>query len=601
MGEHFQLELLRLQERMRSRLRNVHDAQKALVWTVRAVRDLFRAESAAAAIARPGKTGAELVYSLPTGDEWDLDLLMAYLENRRPKIPPSRLLAPVRRRDRQWAVLALGRTEHSFDAEDLRALFAITHALTELIGRIDERRARKVRRRLEKKIADRQEPKDVIYDILHGLRALTRYDHSASLFTSPGRGEPPTLLAEQIAWEKAKSRRIGLSLELPDALIDELTDGHARWFHRKGDGPDSPWRAADGEGESPIPSLLEARSGSAPLETTMIYAPIANLDGVPSVLKISARRPGVLGAYEVRLVGEFVALTSLAVQFSVRTDSLKDEILRSERKHVLANLTRGIAHDMNNALGATLPLVQQMREEAAAGVVDMEQLSKDLETVERSLQTCRRILGGMLSIARGSRDGLGHGNLRRGIEGALSVLEDSLRRRSIDIRLDLPEELPPIRANQGDLTQLFLNLLSNARDAMPAGGELGIAVRSEPVVAAGGYGRAGNGSSGGSDGEGGAPSGDGHSGDGPSGSVMVTVSDTGSGIPADLRERIWEPFFTTKTQGHGLGLAICRSILWDIGGDMRFESRDSRGTSVHLTLPVLEPTPAETVPVETAP
>ena len=183
--------------------------------------------------------------------------------------------------------------------------------------------------------------------------------------------------------------------------------------------------------------------------------------------------------------------------------------------------------------------------------------------LERSLQTCRRIFGGMLTIARGSRDGVGHGNLRRSIEGALSVLEDSLRRRGIAVSLHLPEELPLIQGNQGDLTQLFLNLCSNARDAMGAGGQLTLTVTAHEKV------------------------------------VEVAVEDTGAGIPEGLAERIWEPFFTTKKDGHGLGLGICRSILWDVGGDMRFEARQ-RGTRVIVTLPVLEATSpvVAAVPVE---
>ncbi|MEM8930046.1 MAG: HAMP domain-containing sensor histidine kinase [Acidobacteriota bacterium] len=557
-GDRFQLERLRLQERLRSRLRRVHDAQKALVWTVRAARELFDADAAVIAVRRPGREMADVTFAMPTSAAWDVEWLNAYLEDHRPEIPKHRLIAPVKRRGRRWAVMAVECSDVTFDREHRDALFAITRALTEVLHRLDTRRVRKVRRKIEQKIADRQQPKDVIYDILHGLRSLTRYDHSASLFTATGRGAPLRLTAEKIAWTKAKSRRIGQVLELPDHGAQELEIGHVRWFHRVGDR----WQPADDGGESVWPALLEYRSGTAPPEETLIVAPIAQWDETPSVLKISARRPGVLDRYEAGLVAEFVALTSLAVQFSVRTETLQERILESERKHVLANLTRGIAHDVNNALGAMLPLVQQMREDVAEGHLDPEALTEDLVSVERSLQTCRRIFGGMLSMAKGSRDGLGHGNLRRSLEGALSVLSDSLRRRSIQVHLDLPAELPLIRGNQGDLTQLFLNLCSNARDAMPEGGELSVrAVQKVDVV-------------------------------------EVTVSDTGAGIPTRLRDRIWEPFFTTKSEGHGLGLAICRSILWDIGGDLRFEPRDAdgrhEGTRVVVTLPILggEETPS---------
>ena len=552
MRDDFQLGFLKLQEQLRSRLHDVHDPHKALVWTLRAVRELFGADAGAVALRRSGRSDAEVTFSLPNDASWDLDVLGAYLAEDKPDIPASLLLGPVKRRRRNWAVLALERRNSSFEKEHLRALFSLSHAVTDLVRRLDERRVRHVRRKIEQKIADRQEPKDVIYDILHGLRSLTRYDHSASLYTSSSSGGPLRLVAEQIAWTKAKSRRIGQTLELPQKVREELRDGRVRFFHREGVEGNGEWTPADGGEASRMPEIL-GRAKHAPPKTTLIYAPISHREGALALLEISARRPGVLDRYEATLVGEFRALTSLAVQFSVRTESLQEKILKSERKHVLANLTRGIAHDINNALGAMLPLVQQMSEEAREGVLDGERLGSDLEMLERSLQTCRRIFSGMLSIARGSRDGLGHGNLRRSIDGALSVLEDSLRRRNIEVELELPDELPLIRGNQGDLTQLFLNLCSNARDSMTGGGRLRIVVTPGPER------------------------------------INVTVEDTGTGIPEHLRERIWEPFFSTKDDGHGLGLAICRSILWDIGGDMHFDTCEhGGGTCVTLHLPVLE-------------
>jgi two-component system NtrC family sensor kinase len=274
-------------------------------------------------------------------------------------------------------------------------------------------------------------------------------------------------------------------------------------------------------------------------------------DGTVGILKISARRKGVLADYEVRQVGSFVPLTSLAVQFAVRTESLHERILQSERKHALANLTRGITHDVNNALGAMLPLVQQMREDTRAGRMRPDTLGEDLASIEKSIQTCRRIFAGMLAIARGSARGIGHGNLRRAIDSALSVLEDSLKRRAVAVDIDLPAELPAIGASQGDLTQIFLNLFTNARDAMSKEGKLSIRARQKGRL------------------------------------VEVEVKDTGTGIPPELLDRLLEPFFTTKPDGSGLGLSICKSILWDIGGDLKIESQRGRGTSVHVALPVL--------------
>ena len=556
--ERFQLRLLRLQADLRARLAAAHDVRKAAVYALRVTRELFAAREAALATLLPGHRPAEVVYTIPRDASWDRELLTRYLVIARPEIPEDILLAPVRRRGRNWSVLAL-RGHRPFTPEHREALFAITETLTEIVRAVDEERTRTVRRKIERKIADRQEPKDLIYDLLHGVRSLTRYDHSASLFLAREAGEPLVLIAEQIAWTKARSRRIGLHLELDEASRRELGRRRVRLYERidekwgrprRGDGADS---AAEDDPPPFLPRLLDDRAPPAPPEVAMLCAPVATPGGALGVLKISTRRRGVLGAYEARLIEDFLPLISLTVQFLLHTEWLHEQILRSERKYALANLTRGVTHDLNNALGAMLPLVQQMREDVRGGHLDPATLAKDLDSIERSLQTCRRIFGGMLAIARGtSPQGAGHGNLRRAIDGALSVLEDSFDRQSIAVTLDLPRELPAIRGSQGDLTQVFLNLFTNARDAMPAGGTLAVAARNDARA------------------------------------VEVEVKDDGTGIPRSNLDRISEPFFTTKLSGNGLGLSICRSIVWDVGGEMGIDSEEGAGTTVRLTLPVLE-------------
>jgi signal transduction histidine kinase len=550
MNERFRINLARLQADLHTRLRNVRDVRKALVFGLRATKDLFGVKEATIAALRPGRTEAELIFMIPKDSKWDGELLARYIVGDRPEIPWNTLLAPVRRWERSWAVLALRDENKQFTAEERQVLFSITQILADVVEGVDDARVRKVRQKIEQKIADRQDPKDLIYDILHGLRSLTYYDHSASLFISRDGSEALELVAEQIAWTKARSRRIGLHLDLDDELADELKRGETCLYELV----DGVWRCADGKSEALLPKALDHKPASGratPREVAMVCAPISTPDGTVGVLKISARRPGVLAGYEARQVEQFVPLTSLAVQFAVRTESLHERILQSERKHALANLTRGITHDVNNALGAMLPLVQQMREDARAGQVQPVTLRDDLDSIEKSIQTCRRIFAGMLAIARGSARGLGHGNLRRAIDSALSVVEDGLKRHGASVDLDLPGELPTIGASQGDLTQVFLNLFTNARDAMPRGGRLSIKARQLDS------------------------------------NVQVEVRDTGTGIPSELLDRLLEPFFTTKPDGSGLGLSICRSILWDIRGDLRIDSEKGRGTCVYVTLPVL--------------
>ncbi len=130
----------------------------------------------------------------------------------------------------------------------------------------------------------------------------------------------------------------------------------------------------------------------------------------------------------------------------------------------------------------------------------------------------------------------------------------------IRVSESLPGGLPPVRANDQELEQVFLNLLLNALDAMPRGGGC-LTVRAEPASAP-------------------LP------GIGPA--VTVTVEDTGDGIPDAIRERIFEPFFTAKEAGRGtgLGLSICEGLVRSHGGRIDCESRVGAGTRFTVTLPV---------------
>src|SRR5262245_53857769 len=158
----------------------------------------------------------------------------------------------------------------------------------------------------------------------------------------------------------------------------------------------------------------------------------------------------------------------------------------------------------------------------------------------------------MLAMARGSGQKIGEGSVNRAIEATLSILKDSFRRRAIRLDLDLSENLPAVKGRQGDLEQLFLNLMTNARDAMPTGGTLSVGTRQLNE------------------------------------GLEVLIQDSGCGIPPEHLSRIHEPFFTTKHSGRGLGLSICRSIVWDIRGDLKINGREGEGTQVRVLLPVLK-------------
>jgi signal transduction histidine kinase len=270
------------------------------------------------------------------------------------------------------------------------------------------------------------------------------------------------------------------------------------------------------------------------------------------LLKVSSIHAGTLGHYEADLLERFLPPVAVAIRNSRRAETLHARMLDAEQKNAMADLARSVAHDVNNALGSVTPLVQQLREDARRGRIDLPVLAADLDEIDRSLQVCARIFGGMLAFAREPQQRSGSGSVQRAIEATLSMLEGGLRRRRIACEVDLLPDLPPVPADPARLEQLFFNLLANARDAMPDGGRIEIAGRRH---------------------------------DGADGRLRIEIVDTGSGIPAENLALIQQPFFSTKPAGRGLGLAICRSIVWSMQGRLEIESRSGRGTTVRLLLP----------------
>jgi len=483
-------------------------------------------------------------------------LLTAFIRRQMPAVPPDILLLPLNRRDRLWAVLGLRFQEGKFARyADVRAAHRIARAVAEGIQQMDWEKIVEVRSGIDHKIMEQLRPKDLFYQILHGLRSLTHYDHSSGLLICGERGSVLEVVAEQITWLKGKSRRIGLRLPLSGSLWDTMREGTVFGFDREGD----QWREWPGQRPSPLADLLDYNrraDGSEPVsrEAALLCAPLATRERVLGVLKVAARHAGTFGIYEARLLQRFMPLAAIAIQNSHRTVTLESKMLEAEKKHAIANLARGVSHDVNNALGSVLPLVQQMIADVKSGPIETRLVTEDLLQIEQSIQTCRRIFGGMLAMARGSGQKIGVGNVPRAIESTLGILKDSIRRQGVQLNLELPEGLPVVRGGQGDLEQLFLNLVTNARDAMPTGGVLSVQARRSIHM------------------------------------VEVTIEDTGCGIPPEHMSRIHEPFFTTKQSGNGLGLSICRSIIWDIRGDLKIHNRKGPGTQARVLLPVLEDT-----------
>jgi two-component system NtrC family sensor kinase len=466
------------------------------------------------------------------------------------------LIGSVRRRGGAWGAIALVAPGHAFDREDRRLIARIAAVLSAAVLRIDRDRLLGVRDRIDRKIMEQIHPKDLFYQIMDGIRSLTLYDHSSALLIREEDEASLRVVAEQFAWTKAKSERIGLRIPITDDAAALLQSEQVYGFDRHGDS----WREWRDQPAGALASLLDYNSdggeeGENLREASMLCAPLVTRDSLVGVLKIAARYPEQLKPFDAELVEHFRSQAAIAIQNLHRTESLRARVMTAERKHAMADLARSVSHDLNNALGSMLPLIQQMQADVRGGVLAPIVFAEDLEHIQKSLQVCRRIFGGMLTFSRNAARRSGYGHVRRAIETATAILKYGISRSAIELHVNVLDEIPEVACSQSDLEQVFLNLLTNAREATPHGGRILVTVRSVDRL------------------------------------VEISIADSGCGIPAENLPRVLEPFFTTKQHGNGLGLSICRSVLWEVDGTLMIQSEPGKGTDVRVLVPEALPQP----------
>ena len=478
-------------------------------------------------------------------------MLAGFLRGDKVRVPPELMLARIRRHGRMWGALAVRAAGGDFHWDRRQAFSSIGALANELIDEMDQERIREVRARVDRKILEQSLPKHLFYEVLHGIRSLTAYDHSAALLTYDEERDALEVVAEQITWQKAKGQNVGRKLPLLPALRERLCRSLVYGFDRDG----RSWRDWTGTDATALAELLDfdghaKPGGTSPREGAILCAPLVTRAGLLGILKVAAVNAGAFSDYEVELVSQFLPQTAVALRNARRAESLEQRVLIAERKHAMADLARGVSHDVNNALGAVLPLVQQLREEIDQGTLDPAVAAGDLAQFERSIQVCRRIFGGMLNIARGTARNPSEVSLAHVAESVLAILREGLERHGLRLTVEIPADLPPLFGVQADVEQLLLNLVSNARDATGAGDRLAIRASCDGTT------------------------------------IELVVEDSGCGIPQENLAKIQEPFFTTKTSGHGLGLAICRSIVAQMRGQFRIESAPGSGTQVRASFPL---------------
>ena len=242
---------------------------------------------------------------------------------------------------------------------------------------------------------------------------------------------------------------------------------------------------------------------------------------------------------------------------------------RAEKLAAIGELAGRVAHEVNNPVAIISAkarlLLSDHRADLSAHTA--AELGKIIGLGDRIAS----IAQGLLAYCHPSTSRAEPQPLLPVVRTALAIVEPSARAAGVEIQQRIPDGLALVRVNAGEMEQVFLNLFLNSLDAMPDGGVLSVVGYEDAAGAAG-----------------------------PS--VCVTVADTGCGIPREIRERIFEPFLTTKPQGKGtgLGLSICLGLVTSNAGTIEVDSNPGGGTRVLVRLPresaTRAPTPALTVP-----
>ncbi|MDP2157152.1 MAG: ATP-binding protein [Nitrospirota bacterium] len=241
---------------------------------------------------------------------------------------------------------------------------------------------------------------------------------------------------------------------------------------------------------------------------------------------------------------------------------LQEQLFQSQKMDSIGMLAGGLAHDFNNVIAAIIGHIELLSEH--------DNLDADarhrLAIIESSSRRASKMISKLLKFARKGAIDIQPVDLNSVVRDTYELISKTLSGKKAEVRLELNETIPALMGDANQIEQVIMNLMVNAGDAMPSGGIVTVKTAARelgreasfihPLLAPGLY-------------------------------VILTVSDTGIGIPEDIRDRIFDPFFTTKVQGKGtgLGLAMVYGIVKEHKGVITVESQSGKGTAFNVFIP----------------
>ena len=248
------------------------------------------------------------------------------------------------------------------------------------------------------------------------------------------------------------------------------------------------------------------------------------------------------------------SFNEMADELNIRENSLKKAqlaLVQSEKMAAVGTLSAGLAHEVKNPLSAVLGYAQLAKRKLA----QPELVKQHLDIIESETRRCNDIIGNLMQFSRQEKGEFSEIMINDVIEKSVGIVDHQLSLNKIRVTTDLAEEIPPLLGNANQLQQVLMNLAINAQHAMGEdGGTLSIKTEIDEATA----------------------------------SAMITVDDTGPGIPDDVAANIFEPFFTTKAagEGTGLGLSVSYGIIQEHKGDIQVMRTPDGGARFEIRLPL---------------
>jgi PAS domain S-box-containing protein len=242
-------------------------------------------------------------------------------------------------------------------------------------------------------------------------------------------------------------------------------------------------------------------------------------------------------------------------QLEQATARQRDDLAHLSRVAMLGELSGSLAHELNQPLAAILSNAQAAQRFLAQSPPRTEQISEILADIVKSDHRARAVIQRLRSMLKKEKAQHQRLDLNDLVEESLHLMRSDLLNREVVVETELATALPAVAGDRNQLQQVLMNLMINGCDAMEAGqADRRLRLRTQPNA---------------------------------QGGVEFAVADRGAGIPLADLERVFEPFMTTKAQGLGLGLAICRSIVEAHGGRLWASNNAERGATLHCALPAM--------------